>query len=60
MIEHVHHWMVATPDGVECEAYCKCGQTRMFASADDGKTNWRRCKKCSHAYNSPQHKAECK
>ena len=59
-IEHVHHWLIATPDGVECPAYCECGQSRMFDSGfDDKKIGWRNCKKCGGAYNSAVHKEGC-
>ena len=56
--EHVHRWLIATPDGETCAARCRCGKERWFNAGFRDK-GWRGCKRCGHDYKSSQHKDRC-
>ena len=57
--EHVHRWLVETPNGETCDAKCaKCGEMRTY-NAGFNEKGWRGCKRCGHDYASPHHKNKC-
>jgi len=41
-IEHIHYWILPSPNGPISEGECPCGETRVFANSQDGWDRWRK------------------